>query len=212
MTLASTVGRDRPDSGARVTVLADDVLHATEVRLSTEVELTAAVARTRDGRRVRLALGTELLLSWSADGGVRARRYRVADVLGGGDPRWSLRPLAPAETGNRRLAPRADIAVPMAVQGPDGLVVGTTVDLSVSGARIAFPEPTLRRRLPSAGDPARLVLVVDDVRLELDADVVDLAARPGGLRELRVAYLGLDQPTVEALRTTVERLLGERVS
>ncbi|MCW2582381.1 MAG: putative Type pilus assembly PilZ [Klenkia sp.] len=208
MTLASTIGRDRPGDGARVTVLHEDVLHATRVGQSTELDLTVAVARTRDARRVRLGLGAGLLLSWSADGSVRSRHYRVDDVQGGVDPQWLLRPLAPAGTGDRRLAPRAVIAVPVAVQGLDGLVVGTSVDLSVSGARISFPESTQRRGLPGAGGPTRVVLVVDDVRLELDAHVVDLATRPGGVRELRVAYLGLDQATVATLRTTVDRLLG----
>ncbi len=214
-TLASAIGRDRPDAGARLTVLAEDARLASEVRWSGETELTAAVARTRDGRRVRLALGTELAVSWSDLGEVRSRRYAVVDIHGGGDPQWTLHPLAPAESGNRRLAPRADVAVPIGVQGPEGLLVGTTVDLSVSGARVAFaasPPGVPARSLPAAGTSARIVLLLAGTRLELRADVVVLAARTDGRRELRVAFIELDEVTRAALHAAVEALLTQQVS
>lgn len=215
MTLASTIGRDRPDTGAPLTVVADDARLASEARWSSETELTAAVARTRDGRRVRLGLGSELVVSWSDLGEVRSRRYRVADVVGGGDPLWRLRPLAPAEAGNRRLAPRADLVVPVGVHGPDGLVVGTSIDLSVSGARLAFaaegPE-SAARRLPADGEVARLVLVLADTRVEVDAEIVRTSSQAGGARELRAAFTGLDDATRTVLRSAVGRLLDAPVS
>lgn len=215
MTLASAIGRDRPDTGARLTVVADQARLSSEVRWSSETELTAAVARTRDGRRVRLALGTELTLSWSDLGEVRSRRYQVVDVHGGSDPQWRLRPLASAESGNRRLAPRADVVVPVGVQGPDGLVVGTSLDLSASGARIAFPAATPGTRprpLPEAGESARVVLVLDGTRLELLADVVRATAALDGTRELRAAFTDLDETARAALRSAVDQVLAAMLS
>ncbi len=215
MSLASVVGRDRPGSGDALTVVVDDARMSSVVRWSSENELTAVVARSRDGRRVRLALGTGLTLCWSAEGGVRSRRYEVVDVLGGGDPQWTLRPLGTAETGNRRMAPRADVAVPVGVQGEAGLVVGTSIDLSTSGARIAFPANTPGtplRPLPAAGETARVVLVLDDVRLELVADVVLLTAPVDGRRELRASFSDLEAPALATLRTAVDRALTALVS
>ncbi|KQS73769.1 PilZ domain-containing protein [Modestobacter sp. Leaf380] len=215
MGLASAIGRDRPDSGARLTVVVDDARMSSQTRWSSETELTAAVARTRDGRRVRLALGSEITLCWSHLDGVRSRRYQVVDVLGGGDPQWRLHPLAPAESGNRRFAPRADVAVPVGVQGDAGLVVGTTLDLSVSGARIAFPANvpgTPLRPLPDTGQTARVVLVLDDVRLELVAEVVRLDARSDGSREIRAAFSDLDEAARDTLRAAVDQLLAAPVS
>lgn len=215
MSLASAVGRDRPGTGTALTVVVDDARMSSAVRWSNEHELTAAVARTRDGRRVRLALGTELTLCWSDLGGVRSRRYVVVDVLGGGDPQWTLHPLGPAEAGNRRLAPRADVAVPVGVEGSAGLVVGTTLDLSTSGTRIAFPANppgSPLRPLPEAGQTARIVLVVEDVRLDFLADVVRLTATADGRRELRASFSDLNEATRAALRATVDRALAAPVS
>lgn len=212
MSRASLIGHDRPVEGATVSVVVDGARFSSAVRWSGETEMRVAVPRLRDGRRKRLNLGEHLTVSWWDLGKVRSRLYRVNDVAGGGDPQWQLVPAAPSQAGDRRTAPRAAVVVPVAVHGADGLVVGTSVDLSVSGARVVFPAERaggIRHRvLPGRGEITRLVIVIGDQRLEVPAEVVKLTTSADGVREIRAAFTDLDERTMTTLLAAVVQVLG----
>lgn len=213
MALASVVGRDRPEVGASVdaAVPGRQGRAGCEVRWSSELELTVSAGRDRAGERVPVSAGDELALSWRDLGEVRTRRYELVAVTEGTDPTWRLEPLGPAEAGNRRNAERVGMEVPVGLHLSDGLLVGTTVDLSLTGGRAVFPgdSPGARPRvLPAPGEQVAVTIALGDGRLELRAETVSVGLLTGGRRDLRFAVVELDDAGRERLRTAVE---GTRV-
>ncbi len=190
----SVFGRDRPERGSSLHVVLDGVPLVSTAGASSEVELFAEVPMTRSGRRPRLALGTELQVSWGWRDKVRTRAYRVTDVVSGvsGHPSWRLVPLAPSVEGTRRAVPRHTLSLPAVLVLEEARWSGQTVDLSVAGVRLAFPPVTTAQPgdLPEPGTSGELALLLDGERVAVPVSVVRAAVLPDGTRDVRVFVTG----------------------
>lgn len=198
----SVFGRDRPERGSSLHVVLDGVPLVSTAGASSEVELVAEVPMTRSGRRPRLALGTELQVSWGWRDKVRTRPYRVVDVVStvSGHPSWRLSPLSPSVEGTRRAVPRHSLALPAVLVLEESRWSGQTVDLSVAGVRLAFPPVTSAAvgDLPEPGTAGELALLLDGERVAVPVSVVRASVLPDGTRDVRVFVTGdLDEQRVK---------------
>ncbi|KQS73768.1 PilZ domain-containing protein [Modestobacter sp. Leaf380] len=221
MTDVQAPGLSRPESGGTVEVVVDGsttLAHST-VESSLEQELVLEVGVDASGRRVRLSLGAEVSVWWSpTDVPVRCRPYQVADVRGGTVPTWRLRPLGPADDGDRRSSPRAPLHVPVGLAMPSGMLLGETADVSEGGLRAVFvAEPTVGfgdvvHPLPDAGERAMMAIVLDGTRVELRCRVVQRQRLADGRRTLRVAFEDLPDDVRARLRSATALEIGRRAA
>ena len=186
-------GQDRPERGSVLHVVLDGVPLTSTAGASSEHELVAEVPVTRGGRRTRVALGAELVVSWGSRGKVRTRSYQVVDVVttASGRPDWRLVPLTVAAGGTRRAVPRYVVALPAVLVTEHGRLVGETVDISVAGVRLSFPPAALPGQdVPAPGTTAELAVLVDGERTALAAVVVRSGVLADGTRDVRVYLTG----------------------
>ncbi|MCO7218828.1 PilZ domain-containing protein [Klenkia sp. PcliD-1-E] len=216
---------DRPPVGDQVEVVAvtggtpGAARVATRVEDSSGAELVLAVGVDAAGRRVRLGLGAEVVVWWTVpDGTVRYRPHAVADVRGGSDPVWVLRPTDVASVGDRRATPRVEMEVPVGLLTPLGMVLGATTDISEGGLRALFaPAPTTgfgdaTQPFAEVGELVTLALVLGGARTELRSRVLDVRRRPDGYRLLRARFEALPDDVRLQLRATTSQEIGRQVT
>jgi c-di-GMP-binding flagellar brake protein YcgR len=94
--------------------------------------------------------GARVEVFWVGDQEELSLPARIEDFEAGDQPRWHLTPTGPAERSQRRKAVRAHLELPVVIPWLDGLMSGTTVDLSEAGMRALVdgwglpPEPGVR--------------------------------------------------------------------
>ncbi len=212
---------DRPAIGDQVEVVAvQGPTHTvTRVEDSAPEQLVLAVGLDEAGRRVRLGLGADVLVWWTTDGGtLRYRPHAVADVRGGPDPVWVLRPTDAASDGDRRATPRVEMEVPVGLLTPLGMVLGATTDISEGGLRALFaPAPTTgfgdaTQPFAEVGELVTLALVLGGTRTELRSRVLDVRRRPDGCRLLRARFESLPEAVRLQLRATTSQEIGRQLT
>jgi len=217
----SVPGLDRPSDDVQVEVvgLAGAPQATTRVDVSRPDELVLGVGTDARGRKVRLGLGSVVLVWWvSPDGAIRYRPYDVADVRGGGYPTWVLRPAGAASEGDRRASPRVSMAVPVGLLTPIGMLLGETTDVSEGGLRALFAAaPTaghgvLVHRFPEQGDAVVLAMVLGGNRVELRSRVRQAKRMPDGRRLLRASFEEVPDEVRLRLRSTTSQEIGRQLT
>jgi hypothetical protein len=190
----------------------------TRVDLSRPAELVLGVGTDAHGRRVRLGLGSVVLVWWvSPDGAIRYRPYTVADVRGGGFPTWVLQPAGAASEGDRRSSPRVPMEVPVGLVTPVGMLLGETTDVSEGGVRALFTAaPTAGRGdvvlpFPEPGDAVVLAMVLGGSRVELPSRARQAKRLPDGRRLLRASFEEVPDEVRLRLRSTTSQEIGRRL-
>ncbi|MDT0187851.1 hypothetical protein Q9S36_47465, partial [Microbacterium sp. ARD31] len=99
-------GVDVPEVKDVVDVIVDDrgTALVSFVEATTDEEIVLAVGRTRDGVRVSLPVGERFEIVWRGRDELRSLPVEIAAVDRGDPPRWRVRPIGPATTGQRRRA------------------------------------------------------------------------------------------------------------
>lgn len=190
----------------------------TRVDLSRSAEVVLGVGTDAHGRRVRLGLGSVVLVWWvSPDGAIRYRPYTVADVRGGGFPTWVLQPAGAASEGDRRSSPRVPMEVPVGLVTPVGMLLGETTDVSEGGVRALFTAaPTAGRGdvvlpFPEPGDAVVLAMVLGGSRVELPSRARQAKRLPDGRRVLRASFEEVPDEVRLRLRSTTSQEIGRRL-
>ncbi|SCX45579.1 PilZ domain-containing protein [Klenkia marina] len=211
---------DRPSAGDRVEVvgIGGAPQATTTVDLSRPSELVLGVGVDARGRKVRLGLGSMVLVWWVSPGGaIRYRPHVVADVRGGGFPTWVLQPAGAASEGDRRASPRVAMAVPVGLVTPVGMLLGETTDVSEGGLRAMFgAAPTAGHGdvvlpFPEAGDTVVLALVLGGSRVELSSRARQAKRVPDGRRLLRASFEEVPDEVRLRLRSTTSQEIGRQL-
>ena len=190
----------------------------TRVDLSRPAELVLGVGTDARGRKVRLGLGSVVLVWWvSPDGAIRYRPCTVTDVRGGAFPTWVLQPAGAASEGDRRSSPRVEMEVPVGLVTPVGMLLGETTDVGEGGLRALFAAaPTAGHGdvvlpFPEPGDTVVLAMVLGGSRVELRSLVRQAERVPDGRRLLRAAFEEVPDEVRLRLRSTTSQEIGRQL-
>jgi hypothetical protein len=213
--MAGIPGTDYPEVRTVVDLLPssrpDAMISWVEAAHSDELVLTPAEDRTRQQRR--LAVGERLEVIWRGPDDLLSLPAELVAVENEADPLWHLRPLGPAIRGQRRASVRAPMVTTVWFEGPQGPVLGTTLDVSEGGLRVLLDAPASDEATDESADGAPVPGSVVSLVLTLADD--DVPCRGEVLRrsrrndrwELTLRFVGMHENTHDFIRRHVfERL------
>jgi c-di-GMP-binding flagellar brake protein YcgR len=196
-------GVDVPEVKDVVDVIVDDrgTALVSFVEATSDEEIVLAVGRTRDGVRVSLPVGERFEIVWRGRDELRSLPVEIAAIDRGEPPRWRVRPVGPATTGQRRRAVRARMGRAARVDVEDVQMPGTTLDVSEGGMRVVLGHDVVAPPKPG---------VVVDVQLQLSrgevacaAEVIQHFHREDGRPALSFRFIDLPSRTEDLIRAEV---------
>jgi PilZ domain len=208
-------GTDYPEVRTVVDLLPssrpDAMISWVEKAHSTELVLAPAEDRMRQPGG--LAVGERLDVVWRGPTDLLSLPAELTGIESGADPVWLLRPLGPAIRGQRRASVRAPMVTSVWFEGPQGAMLGTTLDVSEGGLRVlldaratAEPPDEAADGAPVPGSVVPLVLTLGDDDLPCRGEVLRRIRRDDRW-ELTLRFVGMHENTQDFIRRHVfERL------
>lgn len=211
----STPGVDHPETRTVLDVTVEgreDALVSFVVDADGE-DLTVTVGQDRNGLRVRVPVGDRVDVVWQGPSGPRSLATEVVAVELGEDPVWRLRPVAAAQSAQRRNAVRTPVVLPVTLRTSGAEWGGTTVDLSEAGLRARWQVSRGATGVPGPESAGHVVGV--DVALD-DGDVLSCAgalvrvhAREETWFEASLRFIELSERDEDRVRARVFARLRE---
>lgn len=204
----STPGVDHPEEQTEATV----ELTGRNLSVSTRVEFAGqgvlavrpSVSDFVDQSVVKV--GDMVAVFWQASDSIRSLPAEVLDVdHHGAMIRWRLQIRGEAEVTQRRKAVRGRVGVPVEVGHSAYDLIGETVDLSETGARVAVDALGLE---PEPGSSVDLVITLEDGEIKTRGEVVRVIMR-GPRWVLSVRFLNLAEKDADRIRRRVFQALRE---
>ncbi|MGY2066614.1 PilZ domain-containing protein [Blastococcus sp. SYSU DS0619] len=198
---------DRPEEStqADVTLVARGLTVAARVEISNENAIVVSPLGEGAGWKQAVEPGNPVAIYWVDGYEERTLPARITSVEVAEEPLWHLVATGPAERSQRRRTVRARVELPVVMPWLDGLLVGTTVDLSEAGMRALVDGWGLA---PEAGTPAQVSITLDDDTVHVPGHIVrQQVAGPRWL--LSMQFHELPEREADLLRRRVFRALRE---
>jgi PilZ domain len=199
--------QDRPEEStqADVTLVARGLTATAQVEVSNEN--TIVVRPLGEGSEWLQAIkpGDPVALYWVSGYEERSLPATITSVEAGEEPLWHLVATGPAERSQRRRTVRARLEVPVVIPWLDGLLVGSSVDMSEAGLRVLVDGWGLP---PDPGAPAQVSITLDDVTVDVQGLIVRQQAQ-GPRWLLSMQFRELPEKEATVLRRRVFQALRE---
>jgi hypothetical protein len=204
----TTPGVDHPEEQSEATV----DLTGRNISVSTRVEFAGqGVLAVRPSvsdfvDQTVVKVGDSVDVFWQASDGIRSVPAEVLSVdQHGAMVRWRLQIRGEAEQTQRRKAVRGRMGVPVEVGHSAYDLVGETVDLSETGARVAVDALGLE---PEPGSSVDVIVSLEDGDVKTRGEVVRLQSR-GSKWVLSIRFLNLAEKDADRIRRRVFQALRE---
>ncbi|SEL11002.1 PilZ domain-containing protein [Blastococcus sp. DSM 46786] len=198
---------DRPEEStqADVTLVARGLTATAQVEVSNEN--TIVVRPLGEGTEWKRAIkpGDPVALYWVSGYEERSLPAKITSVEVGEEPLWHLVPTGPAERSQRRRTVRARVEVPVVMPWLDGLLVGSTVDLSEAGLRALVDGWGLP---PEPGTRAHMTLTIGDDTVDVRGAIVRQQVQ-GARWLLSMQFHDVEEKDADGLRRRVFQALRE---
>lgn len=151
-------------------------------------------------------VGDHVDVFWQASDSIRSVPAEVLSVdQHGAMIRWRLQIRGPAEQTQRRKAVRGRVGVPVEVGHSAYDLVGETVDLSETGARVAVDALGLE---PEPGSQVDVVVTLEDGEVKSRGEVVRVQSR-GARWVMSIRFLNIAEKDADRIRRRVFQALRE---
>jgi hypothetical protein len=204
----TTPGVDHPEeqTEATVDVTGRNISVSTRVEFAGEGVLAVRPSVSDFVDQSVVKVGDRVDVFWQASDGIRSVPAEVLSVdQHGAMVRWRLQIRGEAEQTQRRKAVRGRMGVPVEVGHSAYDLVGETVDLSETGARVAVDALGLE---PEPGSSVDVIVSLEDGDVKTRGEVVRLQSR-GSKWVLSIRFLNLAEKDADRIRRRVFQALRE---
>ena len=199
------VNRPQETTQADVTLVTRGLTVTAQVEVSTEHLIVVRPDGEGTAWKTAVKDGDPVALYWISGYEERTLPARIVEVEAGEQPLWHLAATGPAERSQRRRTVRARVELPVVLPWLDGLLVGSTVDLSEAGMRVLVDGWGLP---PEPGTVAQASITLDDTTVDVRGQIVRQQAN-GPRWLLSLQFHELPETTGDQLRRRVFRALRE---
>lgn len=204
----TTPGVDHPEeqSEATVDVTGRNISVSTRVEFAGEGVLAVRPSVSDFVDQSVVKVGDRVDVFWQASDGIRSVPAEVLSVdTHAAMVRWRLQIRGEAEQTQRRKAVRGRMGVPVEIGHSAYDLVGETVDLSETGARVAVDALGLE---PEPGSGVDVLIQLEDGEVKARAEVVRVTLR-GPRWVLSIRFLNLAEKDGDRIRRRVFQALRE---
>ena len=204
----TTPGVDHPEEQTEATVdlTGRNISVSTRVEFAGEGVLAVRPSVSDFVDQSVVTTGDRVDVFWQGSDGIRSVPAEVLSAdKHGAMVRWRLQITGPAEQQQRRKAVRGRVGVPVEVGHSAYDLVGETVDLSETGARVAVDALGLE---PEPGSAVDVVVTLEDGEVKTRGEVVRVQSR-GARWVMSIRFLNLAEKDGDRIRRRVFQALRE---